>query len=352
MYKSKVKNVFVILLTSLFLLGCIEKEAPKVNWRLQSQATENSLDFKELKEFSANVAAMSAGRLTIDVYPSGEVTSGPDIFSAVEERRIEMGNGWPNWWSGKNPAWALMNAGPFDFMNIDASMMFFLAEDGTELANQLSRPLGVMWRPAWWPGMEFGLLSKEPIKGLNDLDTKRVRIGPGLPSEVLAAASNAYTIPLLPQEIRSALENNDIDAVEWTTAAGAWDLGLADISKHAIVPAIWQPSVLADFLINEAAYNELPDDLKAILESAIKSYTLSTTFKAKVADFAAMKNFSRSGVTFNRWSEEDIAKWKEVTEVVMEDYAKKSKLSKTIIEKKKAFKEEYNQYYRWFGSYE
>ncbi len=342
-----------VLVASVFLLqGCFEKPPKMHTWHLQSQANRDTLDFNELKNFADNVKTMSAGRFNIVVHPSAEITSGADIYSAVQEGRIQMGNGWPNWWSGKNAAWALLNAGPFDFMNLDASMMFFLAGEGTKLANSLSNPHGIIWRPAWWPGMEFGLLSTSPIKGLADLYKKKVRIGPGLPSEVLAAASQAYTIPLLPEEMKSALQNGDIDAVEWTTATGAWDLGLESISKHAIVPAVWQPSVLSDFLINEDAYNALPKDLQAILESAIKSFTLSTTLKAKVSDFKALDKFFASGTQINKWSDEDIETWREVTEQVMKSYSEKSQINKTIIEHKAQFKKDYNEYYRWFGSYE
>ena len=158
-----------IVLSLLLLQGCFEKEVQQFTWKLQSHAVEKSIDFQELKRFSENLKVMSSSRLQIEVYPSGKLTSGADIFSAVKDRRIEMGNGWPNWWSGQSPEWALLNAGPFDFMNIDASMMFFMEGEGSKLANSLSLPQGVMWRPAWWPGMEFGLLSKEPIKGLDDL---------------------------------------------------------------------------------------------------------------------------------------------------------------------------------------
>lgn len=341
-----------IVLSLLLLQGCFEKEAQQFTWKLQSHAVEKSIDFQELKGFSENLKVMSNNRLQIEVYPSGKLTSGADIFSAVKDRRIEMGNGWPNWWSGQSPEWALLNAGPFDFMNIDASMMFFMEGEGSKLANSLSLPQGVMWRPAWWPGMEFGLLSKEPIKGLDDLKMKKVRIGPGLPSEVLSAAAGAFTIPLLPDEIRPALESGVIDAVEWTTSTGAWDLGLNDIGRHAIVPAIWQPSVLSDFLINQQAYNELPKDLQAILESAIKSYTLQTTLKAKVADFDSLNKFINNGVTINKWKDSDIDKWRVVTEGVMKSYAENSELSKEIIEKKKEFKQRFDEYYEWFGSYE
>jgi TRAP-type mannitol/chloroaromatic compound transport system substrate-binding protein len=342
----------VLIASFILLQGCINKAPEKYTWQLQSQANQGTLDFNELKSFADSVKQMSAGRLDITIHPSSSITSGADIYSAVQEGRIQMGNGWPNWWSGKNPAWALLNAGPFDFMNLDASMMFFMAGEGTKLANSLSAPHGILWRPAWWPGMEFGLLSTSPIKGLADLEKKKVRIGPGLPSEVLAAASQAYTIPLLPEEIKSALQSGDIDAVEWTTATGAWDLGLDGISKHAIVPAVWQPSVLSDFLINKEAYDALPKDLQAILESAIKAFTLTTTLKAKVSDFEALDKFFASGTQINKWSDEDIQKWREVTEQVMKSYSEKSLINKSIIEHKAKFKETYNEYYRWFGSYE
>lgn len=351
---SSIPKSSIIFSFLVFILGGCDKE-PKNEihqWRLQSQATESSIDFQELKKFSENIKIMSGNRLIITPHPGGVITGGPDIYSAVKEGRIEMGNGWPNWWSGQHPAWALMNAGPFDFMNLDGSMMFFLSGEGTNLANSLSSPDGILWRPAWWPGMEFGLLSKTEIRGLDDLHSKKVRIGPGLPSEVLAAAAGAYTLPTVPEEIRPALESGDLDAVEWTTAGGAWNLGLQDISKHAIVPAVWQPSVLSDFLINKQAFDALPDDLKAILETAIRSYTLTTTMKAKVQDFTAFDLFLSNDFNINTWSKEDIARWRLVSESILDQYASNDPISKRIIEEKKSFKQSYNRYYEWFGPYD
>ncbi|MFT6558752.1 hypothetical protein [Sneathiella sp.] len=348
----KTLSYFVLFCAAFLISGCIEEETKSYSWKLQSHAVSTSLDYQELVVMTDNIRTMSGGRLDITPYPADAVVSGPRIYEAVGERTIEMGNGWPNWWSGQHPAWAVMNAGPFDFMNLDASMMFFLAGEGTALANELSEQKGIIWRPAWWPGMEFGLLSKKPIRGLLDLNEKRVRIGPGLPSEVLAAASGAYTIPLVPSEIRPALENDNLDAVEWTTTAGAWNLGLQDISRYAIVPAIWQPSVLADFLINKTAYSELPKDLQAILETAIKSYTLTTTMKAKKEDINALKLFKDNGTVFSQWSDEDLSRLREASDQILETYKANDEFSRRLIEKKQAFKAEYNTYYEMFGPYE
>jgi TRAP-type mannitol/chloroaromatic compound transport system substrate-binding protein len=346
---------FSCLLVSLFILlmvqGCETKSAV-IHWDIQSQASASSTDYKELLKMTANIKVMSAGRFIIKAHPGGEITGGPDIFNAVKTGKVQMGSGWPNWWSGQHPAWAVMNAGPFDFMNIDASLMYFIAGEGTTLANELANPEGIIWRAAWWPGMEFGLLSKKPIKGISDLAKMNVRIGPGLPSEVLSAATGAYALPLVPNEIKAALESNALDAVEWTTVSGAWNLGLNDIATHAIVPAIWQPSVLADFLINQKAYNALPEDLKAILETAIKSYTLTTTAIAKVEDFKALEAFKKNGTSINRWSKTDIEKWHSVSDQILDQYKAKNDFTKRLIESKQQFKKEYVTYYELFGSYD
>lgn len=351
--KSFVKftDFLIVSATILLLQGC-EKEQQVIHWDIQSQATSSSTDYKELVKMTNNIKTMSAGRFIITPHPGGEITGGPDIFNAVKSGRVAMGSGWPNWWSGQHPAWSVLNAGPFDFMNIDASLMYFIAGEGTELANELANPEGVIWRAAWWPGMEFGLLSKKPISGIDDLKEMKVRIGPGLPSEVLAAATGAYAIPLVPDEIKTSLESDSLDAVEWTTVSGAWNLGLNDIATHAIVPAIWQPSVLADFLINQDAYNALPEDLKAILETAIKSYTLTTTAIAKVEDFEALKAFKNNNTSIKQWTKSDIEKWRVVSDQVLNQYKETNTLTKRLIESKQAFKKEYNTYYELFGPYD
>ena len=340
----------VSLAILLLIAGC--QPAEKFEWHLQSYATPTSIDYLELVNMTESVRVMSGGRLMIHPHSGGEITGGSDIYSAVKERRIEMGNGWPNWWSGHHPAWAVMNADPYEFMNIDASLLFFISGQGSALANELSAPDGIIWLPAWWAGMEFGLLSKEPILGLSDLKGKKVRIGPGLPSEVLAAASGAASIPLVPDEIRPALTNGDIDAIEWTTTSGAWDLGIGDIAKHAIVPAIWQPAVLSDFLINQAAYNELPPDLQAILMNAIRAFTLTTTAKAKTQDFLALDKFKQNGTQLVMWSDEDLKIWKKTSDDIHKQYRDKDAFTDKLIESKDNFKQQYDAYYKIFGSYE
>jgi len=140
--------------------------------------------------------------------------------------------------------------------------------------------------------------------------------------------------------------------VEWTTTGGAWDLGLNDISPYAIVPAIWQPSVLSDFLINKTAYDALPMDLQAILETAIRSYILTTTLKSKLKDIEALNNFRKNGTQITTWSAQDIERWRVASDKVLGNYRDRDEFSKRLIDSKQAFKAQYDKYYRIFGPYD
>lgn len=163
-YPRKLFEVIGVISLLFSLQGC-EKEQQVITWDIQSQATASSTDYIELVKMTENIKTMSAGRFIITPHPGGEITGGPDIFNAVKSGKVQMGSGWPNWWSGQHPAWSVLNAGPFDFMNIDASFMYFIAGEGTKIANELANPEGIIWRAAWWPGMEFGLLSKITYSG-------------------------------------------------------------------------------------------------------------------------------------------------------------------------------------------
>ncbi|MDX1738126.1 MAG: hypothetical protein R3261_07805, partial [Alphaproteobacteria bacterium] len=94
MMKSLLKFlIFSITLT--ILSACQPEEQAKIEWKLQSQAVENSIDFQQLIIFAEDVKVMSNGKFIITPYSAGKLAHGPDIFNAVKERKVEMGNGWP-----------------------------------------------------------------------------------------------------------------------------------------------------------------------------------------------------------------------------------------------------------------
>ena len=128
-----------------------------VEWILQSQAPAKNPDYNAVVKFAEDVKKMTNGRLTIKTY-SGDAkdkkAKGGGLYSAVKNNRVQMVVGWPNWWHNVNSAWNALQSGPYGHMNLDSSMMWFFVGKGTEFANKLSEPDGIIWRPAWWAGMD------------------------------------------------------------------------------------------------------------------------------------------------------------------------------------------------------
>ena len=331
-----------------------------IEWVLQSQAPEKNPDYKAVVEFAENIKLMTNGRLIIKTLAGDakdRIAKGGGLYSAVKFNKVQMAVGWPNWWHGVDEAWNALQSGPYGLMNLDASMMWFFVGKGTDFANELSEKHGILWRPAWWAGMELGLMTDKKIKSLADLRGKVVRIGPGIPNETLKKAAPGVNIANIPSsDIARAFASGKIHGIEWTVASATYSMGFhtkkGGGANHIIVPAVWQPSVLGDFLINKKAFSALTPDIQAILETAMKSFALTTTLKGKVLDMIALEKFRAEGVSISTWSDKDLASWKEEGKKVYESHRKENKKFKKIFDDKMKFKKKYNNYYKTHDSYE
>lgn len=321
------------------------------HWRLQSQSSKSGFEFQALQQMAEKIAIMTDGKLSITVYQKNLLAQREDIFQKVKKGSIEIGMGSPSWWKNVDLGWAAIQSGPFGFMNLDASMMFFLEGKGTSLANQLSQQHGIIWRPAVWSGMEFGLLTTFPAQYLSDLKGRTFVMEEGLGAELLRTVAGVKTVQIPPTEIHGAIRDGKVHGVEWGTADETFYMKFHRLCDYAIAPAIWQPSVLSDFLIAQKAYNQLPYPYQVALETALKEFSLTMTMRKKRKDFIAMESFLDFGTRISVWSADDVRTWKRASDQLYEKYSEKSYSFRRILDFKKKFKKQYNQYYQIHGAY-
>ena len=72
--------------------------------RIQSVLPTTADEVVMLKDFGADVAALTGGSLTIEVLPSGAVVGPRDITDAVDAGLVEGGFAWTHYWGGKHVA--------------------------------------------------------------------------------------------------------------------------------------------------------------------------------------------------------------------------------------------------------
>ena len=97
---------------------------------------------------------------------------------------------------------------------------------------------------------------------------------------------------------------------------------------------------VGDMAINLDTWNGLPDDLKAIFETAVRDFNLDMIQTLKAGDIEAQQAARDEGATLVDWSPEERKKLREIAAEVWADYGSKNELANKIYESHVAFLKE------------
>ena len=186
---NKVKmGVAAAGLGAAMLLAPIVAQAKEVNIRVQAVLGMQTTEVKMLKDFMADVTALTGGDVTFEVLPAGAVVGVKETLDAVDAGLVDGGFAWTHYWSGKHPAAMLFGspvAGAGVGIDNIAFISWFQNAGGKELYDRLWDEMGVnvkgfMLQPV---GPEALGWFKEPINSMEDFRKYRFRTPPGLPGQ-------------------------------------------------------------------------------------------------------------------------------------------------------------------------
>lgn len=243
-------------------------------WKLQAANPAGTPHMDLLGRMTANIDAMSAGRLKIEVLPSGAIIAPFEILDGVNKGIIEAGQWWTHYATGKHPAGGLFSApiggagSGLDQMN---HLSWYLRGGGRELYLEYYQKIlkadvmAFLYAP---DGPEaFGWVRRVP-KTVAEYTKMRFRMSSGLPSDVLKDMGGV-PMNLAGAEVIPAAERGLIDGVEWINPANDLKLGLSDVFKNYSLQGLHQAIDIADVIINGRKWRELPADLQAIVQVAM-----------------------------------------------------------------------------------
>ena len=252
--------------------------------RIQSVLPNTADEVVMLKDFGADVAALTNGSLVIEVLPAGAVVGPRDIIDAVDAGLVEGGFGWTHYWGGKHVAANLFGApvaGAGVGLDALAFLSWFQYGGGKELYDRLWDEMGVnvkgfMLQPVgpealgWFP---------EPIKTMDDFRKMRFRAPPGM----VGAAYNEIGVAAVAMgggDILPALEKGAIDAAEWCCPKPDSVFGFQKVLKHYYLQGLHQVTVNADMYLNRDVYNSLSaSEQKALEVAANASLSKSLSYR-------------------------------------------------------------------------
>ena len=122
------------------LLAPFVAQAKEVNIRVQAVLGMQTTEVKMLKDFMADVTALTGGDVTFEVLPAGAVVGVKETLDAVDAGLVDGGFAWTHYWSGKHPAAMLFGspvAGAGVGIDNIAFVSWFQNAGGKELYDRL-----------------------------------------------------------------------------------------------------------------------------------------------------------------------------------------------------------------------
>lgn len=258
------------------------RAAAEVTWKCQSHWPKASSSFGDSLQIIADeLAELTGGRFTIELYGAGEFAKGAEIFNIVRRGVVEMGTISPGYILGEAPTAGLALGVPGTFRE-PWEFAHYLKNMGVEdMFNEDLAQHGVVARAEKIYPTEL-VVSKE-VATADDFATLKLRSS-GSYLKYLESAGAAPQYVAGP-ELYQSLASGVVDGAHWGAAQGAQSMSLWEVAKYHMKPTM---GLAMDTLImSQAAIDALPEDLRFILmqhvETRFWKRTAEYQYKEKVA---------------------------------------------------------------------
>jgi TRAP-type mannitol/chloroaromatic compound transport system substrate-binding protein len=270
-------------------------------------------------DFAERVKQASGGRLEIQVFSAGEIMPAFEVFDNTSAGNIDCHWSCAYYWSGKSFAAQYFTTVPFG-MSYQGHTAWLTQGGGQELWEELYSDFNLVPLPVGSSGAQMGGWFKEPFESLEDLKGKTFRI-PGLAGSVYEEAGLNVRL-LSGGEIFPALERGVIDAAEWVGPYLDSRLGLHDAAKHYYAVDWHEPSTMTEVVFNQNSWNQLPDDLKAVVRNVATTCMIMSHLQAEANNAQALRELTENqGVQLHRVPESVQKELYTITRDILRDRA-------------------------------
>jgi TRAP-type mannitol/chloroaromatic compound transport system substrate-binding protein len=238
----------------------------RMEWRMVTTWPKNAPGVGiNAQRLADRIGQMSDGRLTVQLYAAGELVPAFEALSAVQRGGAEMAHSASFFWLGKSDALNYFGSMPFGLMASEIMGWLYFG-GGLELWQEAMAEFDIRPFFAGSSGVSAGGWFRKKINGLDDLKGLKIRIA-GLGAQVMQRLG-ATPVLTPPAEVFPAMAAGVVDAAEFI---GPWNdqaFGLYQVAKYYYQPGWHEVGPTAELLVNRNAWESLPPDLKAIVETA------------------------------------------------------------------------------------
>jgi TRAP-type mannitol/chloroaromatic compound transport system substrate-binding protein len=294
------KLVFLILvvmmLLSLNVAGFGQEKV--INWRLQSMCAAGDFAFQGADRFAKLVTEASGGRLNVKAFTAGAITPAGKEFEGAVSGSVEAAHVSAGWAIGYVPAGVFYTSCVGGLTG--NQFMMWLDNEGVDLAKELYAPIGVEFieqltiHPA-----EVWAHTNVPLETVDDIKGLKIRMGTTALNSIFEKMG-AAPVFLPGGEIYEAMQRGIIDAFEYITPSLNWGMGFQEVADYMYLSPSRSPSDAQSLFVNKKKWDELPDDLKRIVEMAAHYVSRQFFTEELIMDAVAIEEFKEYGTVVEK----------------------------------------------------
>lgn len=305
---------------TIFGAPAVHAQSPIVI-RMQTSWPSGDIWMDFAREYVERVHQMSGGRLEIDLLPAGAVVQAFQVLDGVNDGVLDAAHTVPVYWYGKHKGASLFGTGPVFGGDANTMLAWFYQGGGKEFYRELTQDIlglnvyGFYGFPM--PAQPFGW-HKEPVTTVEQIQGLKYRTV-GLAADLMQEMGMAVS-QLPGGEIVPAMERGVIDAFEFNNPSSDMRFGAQDVAKNYILSSYHQASESFEFLFNKDFFDDLDEDLQAILQYGVEAASTSNTALALdqySADLQTLQD--EHGVTVHRTSQEILDAQLEAWDVLIDE---------------------------------
>ncbi len=314
-------------------------EPDVIHWRMTSAYSSSLPVLGELpRRIEMSLARVSGNQFRMEFHEPGTLVPPEALFEAVRSGTIQAGFASPALWADKIPALQLFSSIPFGPKAREV-LAWFHEGGGREIFQEIYGKQGIHSLLCGVTSAEASGWFRKPVTSVNDLKGMRMRIS-GLGARIMEKLGVTTEI-LMNRDIVVAMNSGAIDAAEFSQPATDFALGLHQTANIVYFPGWHQPATLFDLMINEDAWQTLPDSAKAQIETVCGDNIWRGLAAADARQFATLKQFTKLDIEMKTWPPDLLQAFRAAWAQVVREQSAQDKNFKRIWASIRKFREEY-----------
>lgn len=290
----------------------------KVVIKLGHVEPEDRSTHKAAVEFKKYVEEQSGGKITVEIYPNGQLGGDRQMVESVALNTIQMTIPSTSVLTTYTPKFGVLDM-PFIFKDEQAAFAALDGEVGKTLDAFLP-PVGLKNLGYNYNGARNISNNVKPINEPADLKGIKMRVMESPVFIDLFKALGANPTPMSFGEVFTALQQGTVDAQE-NSASLVYSMKFNEVQKYYSITGHVQ-GILA-VVINDKFFNGLPADQQKIVQEGARKYLIEGQRQMEIDDTSMfIKKLADSGMIINEITPENHQKFVDALKPMYEKYSK------------------------------